>query len=137
MNITDFLSARIDEDEAAARAATPGTWSWEPPSGRDWPHGDESLVSDVADAVLYGWGYDASGIHGADEDRAHIVRWQPKRALAECEAKRRTLQRHGGCAGEFDCGACFYDDEAHCRALRELALPYADHPAYDPAWSFR
>lgn len=127
MTITEFLLARITEDEAVARSATPGRWTWQPKSSARWPEGDESLLalSDewrpcdgpgcawkhdgiftragggpyahehrVAETVLLGWGYDASGIEGSDEDRAHIARHDPARVLAECEAKRRIVELH-------------------------------------------
>lgn len=54
---------------------TPGNWHWEPPKDSKWPIGDESLVSDAPNepTVLYGWGYDASGIEGRAQDRALIA----------------------------------------------------------------
>ena len=54
-------------------AASPLPWQWEPASGKSWPLGDESLVTTSGDPVLYGWGYDASGIDGTDADRALIA----------------------------------------------------------------
>lgn len=54
-------------------AATEGPWHWEEPSGDDWPSYDESLLTETGEAVLRGWGYDASGIEGEPEDRALIV----------------------------------------------------------------
>lgn len=35
MTITDFLAARLDEDEAVACAATTGLWSIMAPTGRE------------------------------------------------------------------------------------------------------
>lgn len=55
-----------------AEKATPGPWHWGPPSDSAWPQGDESLCAGE-ELVLYGWGYDASGIDGSDEDRAFIA----------------------------------------------------------------
>lgn len=55
-----------------ADAATEGPWHWDPPSDEAWPSGDESLLAGE-EVVLYGWGYDASGIEGSDEDRAFIA----------------------------------------------------------------
>jgi hypothetical protein len=45
---------------------------------------------------------------------------EPERWLAECEAKRRILEEH----------------EHACPTTQALALPYADHPDYDQAWTF-
>lgn len=134
MMVDEFLLARIAEDEAVARAATAGPWHWDPPSGEDWPGSDESLMSSALDEdghalpVLYSWGYDASGIDGEDGDRAHIVRWDPARVLAECKAKRRIVENHQRhTPGERGYGASR-------EAVRALASVYADHPDFDPAW---
>ena len=137
--LTDFLLARIAEDEADAKAATPGPWRWEEPSGDDFPTGDQDLVSDgktyvgevsgevLPTTVLHGWGYDASGIHAEDADRAHIARHDPARILAECEARRRIV--------EFHAASTNHDfRRAFDWALRSLALPYADHPAFKEEW---
>ena len=53
--------------------ASPLPWQWEPPSGDTWPQGDESLVTTSGAPVLYGWGYDASGIDATAGDRALIA----------------------------------------------------------------
>jgi hypothetical protein len=157
MTLTEFLLARVAEDEAIARAATPGPWYWEEPSTEKWPMCDESLVSRDRDEkgyerrVLVGWGYDASGIEGSDEDRAHIAHHDPARVLAECTAKRQIIDIHSspfddiaeaaeqrGSAWEW-----FTDDERTLTrpqylvsrgALRVLALPYAGHPDYRDEW---
>jgi hypothetical protein len=74
MTLTEFLTARLDEDEAEARAAF---------SGQVDP--------------LNGWGVDGRavtphvGVVHEDVQRAHIVKWNPARVLDECEAKRRLL----------------------------------------------
>ncbi len=56
--------------------------------------------------------------------------------LAECEAKRRILERF--CEG-IDCSFCDVSVcsgswEARKALLQLLALPYADHDDYDPSW---
>ena len=45
--------------------------------------------------------------------------WRPERILAECEAKRRIVERWR---------------ELHPDVLRLLALPYADHADYQQEW---
>ena len=89
MSAADILRRAAALMRERAEAATPGPWAWEPPSGEKRPQGDESLVTAyVPDGdehpatVLYGWGYDASGIDGKDADRAHIASWHPAVALA-------------------------------------------------------
>jgi hypothetical protein len=170
MTLTEFLLARILEDEAVARAATPGPWAWEPPSTDSWPQGDESLValgddwqpdsyfggcSDflrgfhgtrelddgshlhrTATAVVSGWGHDACGTSASDEDRAHIARHDPARVLAECEAKRRIVERHYEVpASDIMWSSCPVCRETWpCPDLRALASVYADHADYREEW---
>lgn len=116
-NITEFLLARIAEDEAAARDAilerhrVLGTVRGSVPEMtlRSWPDAG-------APAVLVG----------------------PERVLAECEAKRRIVELHSGNA-EW-CGWTQGGDGVHgewedaCDTLLALARPYAQHPDFDPAW---
>jgi hypothetical protein len=101
--LTDFILARIAEDEAEAGHAY---LVW------DFFSGDgESLKA---------------------------------RVLAECEAKRRIVERHSqtvecgnvGCQRRglsgMHCLTC--DDEWPCPDLRDLAVVYADHPDYRDEW---
>lgn len=101
MTITEFIEAQLARVEQTAREATPGPWRWEEPSGDDWPSGDEGLVSDGSEdncgyptAVLMGWGYDASGIEGRAEDRAHIVTHDPAHVLAWVAAIRAVVAEY-------------------------------------------
>jgi hypothetical protein len=102
--LTDFLLARIAEDEATIRNR-----------------------SDSAPVHYVGCYYYNNSI-SPDEwsakhcDCAEFADPVP-RQLAECEAKRRIvdLTQHG-CGDDYE------------RVQRALALPYADHPDYRPAW---
>lgn len=143
MTLTEFLLARYAEDEAVARAATPGPWTWEEPSTEKWPSGDQSLVTAWSESdgspkpVLYGWGYDASGIDAEDADRVHIARHDPARVLAECEAKRRIVSLFAPTLADDKRAALGEWDETAWRgeqALRALAQPYADHPDFQEEW---
>src|SRR5688572_20799212 len=125
MTLTEFLLARLTEDEAAARAAAgehgvyPGTW----------------------------WGQEAGGEPSgvSSEDGAHIARHDPARVLAECEAKRRIVdalederQRKDIYNRDFDLGLLTTDGDLRSRlssnarwaglevAVRALASIYAD-----------
>ena len=133
--LTDFLLARIAEDETVARAATPGPW--------------------VVRSLGYVAGGGATSLFGTDvhdapadhePDAEHIARHDPARVLAECEAKRRIVEHadafadcevHPGRKSETDCDECIaawrinMNDEWY---LRFLALPYADHPDYREEW---
>ncbi|MFI6854474.1 DUF6221 family protein [Streptomyces sp. NPDC050416] len=84
-------------------------------------------------------------------ERDHIIRYDPARALAEVEAKRRMLEkllgeghavlRPGG-STEVYCGADYGDgspcdcgrDERVSHSLRVLASVYASHPDYRAEW---
>src|SRR5689334_2114656 len=80
-----FLRARLDEDEAGARAAKQdlsGLWTFvQTPGGR----------SKVTDDL----GYSVSETDDVDSQpwfaQPHIARWDPARVLAEVEAKRRIV----------------------------------------------
>ncbi len=133
-----FLLARIGEDESTARAAVTIIDSRET-AGWYW--------SDAGDAVFL----DGTSVPVAcgpwkqlmnQPSARHIVRNDPERVLAECDAKRRILSDHGRARDAV--AAAALDDparsgwlgaaEALGRVLRSMAVPYADHPAYDPEW---
>jgi hypothetical protein len=113
MTLTEFLLARLDEDEAAAREAARAEEATTVPDG--------------------GGGAAAPG----------VVRLSPARALAEVEAKRRIvtlayeatgLDMDGDVEREVNArresGVEFVGE----RMLRAIVLPYADHPDHDDAW---
>jgi hypothetical protein len=112
MTLTEFLLARIAEDEAAARGADGPT---------EWM--SDHLRSSL-DVPVYG-------------DHP----WRA-RMLAECEAKRRIVDLHQGeheCVGEkYGRLDCVYVAPGFMHeldpTLRILALPYADHPEYSESW---
>jgi hypothetical protein len=145
--LTEFLSARIDEDEAVARAAAKrpivsrGQWGGEP---RAQPR---------VDSIGVVWYRHDDGWSGSDsatfrEGDAHFARFDPARVLAECEAKRRIVAEHGPrevasldretWAQTFTvCRRCRNGERqvvAPCPTLRLLALPYAEHPDYREGW---
>lgn len=122
VNITEFLLARIAEDEAVATdcLAVPFGYSWRT----------------------------ISWLHGAN--REHGKRHSPTRVLAVCSSVRAVVTEHKlvpqtyatskkwdgpdvGCAicAEWDGLIC---PEGPCDTLRYLAAVYADHPDYDQAW---
>lgn len=86
--------------------------------------GHEASPADYCDAV--------EGIH-----------LSARRALAECEAKRRIVEGwrrlDAEDYGEFVVGGGWdpgidYASDALEHAMRALALPYADHPDYREEW---
>ncbi len=60
-----------------------------------------------------------------------LVLWA-RRVLVACDAKRRIVELHAE-----DVHECVDMVAVHepCTTVQLLALPYADHPDYDPAWA--
>lgn len=108
-DLADFILARIAEDEAAARALLRHRREMKLPL----PHAK--------------WlGGLAPGGHSWGD-----VRSMAARVLAECESKRRILGLCG--VDPHEPGALLL--RMHTDAIvRLLALPYADHPAFDESW---
>ncbi len=112
MTLTDFLLARIAEDEAVAKATVaagdPAPWSqdnqWELSGPVDGPAGYSSIVV------------------------------EPARVLAECEAKRARLRLADDIEGEADDDTYHWGRSIAERIRKIKALPYADHPDYREEW---
>lgn len=147
-----FLRARLDEDAAAARAATPGPWWYNP--RKQWLEGEAFESYDLAkglEFVGYGGPHPftgaVAGTGPADHsqsmaDAAHIARHDPARVLAEVDAKRRILDE---CAywiekiNESTTTKHPYPNlaergEVVLPVLTLLGLPYAEHPEYRTEW---
>jgi hypothetical protein len=137
-DLVDFLRARLDEDEQAARAATSGPWRHNP--NKHWRKPGTSWFEE---AVFSGPdGAAATCVAGTGEtddrqsmaDASHIARHDPARVLAEVDAKRdviRLAERAHDYHATFLSGfAAVMED-----ALRKFALAYAYHPDYKPEWA--
>lgn len=82
---------------------------------------------------------DTVGILDGDAVAGHIAEWDPTRALAECDAKRRRIELHrpsyypegDGPAG--DCTSCM-NEPWPCPTLRLEGLPYVARPGYREEW---
>lgn len=105
MNITEFLLARIAEDEAVAFRAR----------GTGYDLGCRLAVGE--------WEGNDSGVEIA-----------PVRVLAECAAKRRIVEMHREGPGGDYCSQCDREPVWPCVTLRALASVHADHRDYDPEW---
>jgi hypothetical protein len=126
-DLATFLRARLNTDEADARAAF-------------GPHNDDGPEWTEVSSGALSTGYELHGI-GDSAITRHMERWDPKRVLAEVDAKRRILKVHfrrrsydwdePGVKG-FECAQCC--DRYPCQTLRLLALPEAGHPDYLPRW---
>lgn len=119
-DLVTFLRARLDEDEATAKAAQA-----ENPTPWEWGHTAPGMRTAFA---LYDArrghviGCSAGGIPG-NPAAFHIARHDPARVLADVQAKRGLLADAGD-----------VPTISMRRALQWVALPYADHPDYDERW---
>lgn len=122
MTITDFLIARIAEDETVAT---------------DWRH-LRSRGEDKVRVLGGGTGYEAW--------------CDPTRVLAECKAKRTIIDLHTplseGWSKTWGCERCQWDDgriigegergegrdHYPCETICVLAAVYSEHPDYQPEW---
>ena len=130
MNITEFLEARIADDEELANAALVGM------------HGKHETAWDYAGYVL---GAERDSTPKQDE---FITSWWPARVLAECAAKRAILAEH---AIDLDMRDPYCDTCAEwwkcevgegppmvkypCPTIRALTAVYKDHPDYQQEWA--
>jgi hypothetical protein len=116
-SIVAFLTARLDEDEIAARTAARVS------RGERWRCPDDYGVFEAHSgdaAILIG---SPSGYLRL-ELGAHVARHDPARVLADVAAKRALIA-----------DATDVPTISMRRALKRLAAPYADHPDYNPRWS--
>ena len=108
MELLEFLVARNAEDQAAAQVAREAG----------------PLVYELRYLLTNGW-------HPADAD--HVSRWSPERVVAECAAKQRILN-HLNLVLHGPSDSPRYDYAE--LQMREMVQPYADHPDFQPEWTF-
>lgn len=162
MEIVEFLRARLDEDEAVARAATPGPWRWLPPSGESYPQSDEALVTDGGEwyscEFFCAWGPGSVTSRGEqrtphkhEHQRYETVvgAWGYDASAVEAEQHDRNhIARHDPARVLREVGAKrrIVDDLAGALdwghmapvikcVLRSLAAVYAAHPDYRQEWA--
>ena len=136
MTITEFLLARISEDEAVALKASEQIgqrWCGGGGELRTLAHGDPRATEPCwLQVAKMGSEY---GPHGRPAEWetgwwprvdafTHMARHDPARVLAECAAKRAIVEQ----AERTDSGWW----ESNYIAI--LAAVYADHPDYQPEW---
>ncbi|HEU4544069.1 MAG TPA: DUF6221 family protein [Jiangellaceae bacterium] len=162
-DLASWVLAQIADDEAAARAATPGPWRYNP--AKHWRKPDSTWFEEavfagpVGDDAICIAGTGETDDTGSAADAVHIARHDPARVLAECAAKRAIVELHkprlnGFVMGrpgesreqmhnrwnsrtEMVCPTCMDGVKratAPCLTLRLLAQPYADRPGWGPAW---
>ena len=130
-DLTEFLLARIAEDEFDARRAV--------------GLGLASRLMGQADQVVARYGSQEPPDEPNTADRLwwtaqDVHQWLtphgPARVLADCKAKRRiasTMQ--SAINGGWQSQSREEIEFVATRTLRALALPYADHPAYREDWT--
>lgn len=116
-DLTQFLLARIAEDEEVARVPVS-----EYEEGEGW-YGEQSRTwlrrhLDPFDQVEDN---DSRGYPTVD----FIIRNSPARVLAECEAKRRIVAEVFPITPDYD----------PLYVQKVLAQVYSDHPDFDPSWA--
>ena len=112
MTETEFLKARISEDERTAGAAS--------------------------DANLWRWSQQGRMVI---DDAGHMQRFTPARMLAECAAKREVIATYEGAVREAErlSGSSLssllrWTVSGLRDAVHILATVYRDHPDWDPDW---
>lgn len=145
LTVTDFILARIAEDEEAARGACEAPWVT-----MDWPAASQVLVDPKAirdEKWKYGkLGHVAMAEHS--EYATHIARHDPARVLAQCAAMRKIVELHqistervwehswdgpSVQVEERSCVICGWVPTA-CDTIRALASVWSDHPAFRDEW---
>jgi hypothetical protein len=145
-DIVEFLTARLDEDEATAKAAGVGirdTWHI-----IEWHNGqfEDGLTVSVDVHGIAGTSITSGGAL-LRVDGAHIARHDPARVLREVAAKREHLRMYVQQRGMLDHIRTYWDQFTHDTRITATALAgvleavvrqdaavYADHPDYNPAW---
>jgi hypothetical protein len=134
-DLVGFLRARIDADEAAARAATE-----DPGMSAEW-YEQTSGCLDIGlpnhggqDWTDYVWP------QGDSRVTRYIARWDPARVLAEVAAKRQLVRLFSDRPTAPPASDVFLSAMAasvtstNDWVLRQMVQPYADHPDFDPTW---
>jgi hypothetical protein len=154
-DIAAFLGARLNEDEATAKATEhedgPYTLSWTRGGGRrltfdNGRHEDyEAVYAGNWERILIA----RDSVRGGPL-ATHIALHDPARALREAEVWRKVLGEHHPtdwtAYGDRMCSRCVWDmDELAdpdaviwipwpCPTIRAVAAIWSDNPDYDEAW---
>lgn len=127
-DLTDFLSARLDEDEASAQVdlAVEESHRWYVPSGAWWPSrvlaevAAKRRIVELHDVVSYDYG---EYIGDQFLQTGVSIALREFTCLTCCD--ERCSRREDHLEPVVLC----------CDTLRALASVYADHPGFDPAWT--
>ena len=121
IGLVEFLLARIEEDRRTACTSTPGRWGVVDDRGaagtRHYLHSDGGYY--ITEMV----------INRPTAD--HMARWDPTRAVADCEARRRIVEMFAASARLNQCDT---DELFFGETLRWMATLYREHPDYRQEW---
>lgn len=141
--LVEFLRARLDEDEAAAKRAAA--------VASRWVDAGSLLLGLTEEPNIYELDFAAATNYRYDDALTHAARHDPDRVLADVQAKRRIMDEHmptpvDAVAWEDDqeapygCRTCAFSSEegvrgwGYCLTLKLLALPHAGHEHYRDKW---
>jgi hypothetical protein len=148
VTIVEFLTQRIAEVEAVAKAATVGPWVAgvvRKGTPGHWAGIEcEAVLADRTRNSIE----ESETVAKCDsmQDVAHIVRHDPARVLAECKAKRAIVELFAEAKSVYDTYLARQDYEgghlndlsieveALTPVMRALALPHADHRDFQESW---
>ena len=121
MTLTDFVLARIAQDEEAALGCPP--WPWrlatiEDENRKDVFAGDTVLAAD-GEPIMEPF---APSNRQQYAVARHVSHWEPARVLAECQAKREQIKQAQALQIEND------------PITRAMATVWANHTDYEPGW---
>lgn len=141
MDITEFLTACVKDDERLALGSYPGPWVTDLDDALD-----ENVTNESGQIVAW-----VRARPFTDATRSHIARHDPARVLREVAAKRKLIELHApavihGEKGGADwynrmtiCRTCtpsqqFPETAWPCDTVKLLASVYADRPGYKEEW---
>jgi len=142
-DLAAWLLEQIDDDERVARDGFSN--QGDPENG--WGTEDVVMANPVGMRPATSLKFVVTphvGIIHEEVQRAHVVRWNPARVLAECDAKRRIVALHTPGDRDRDCPECTDRDYrgsagmplVWCDTLKLLAEPYGieGRPGYREEW---
>jgi hypothetical protein len=121
-SIVEFLTARLDEDEASARSGLESYSGY----GRDWVETHIDLDVD-----------NPNSFNAFDPAPAvYLRRFTPQRVLADIAAKRAIVRDAQAIYDLIESEWSEYGNRNYGHnLLQHLAVPYADHPDYQQEWA--